>query len=107
MAEGTETPNDDKVKSGGSLLSELTGLVSCKTPRVIQDDFVFIFRNDSLPIDNGMYRVFGLGDAHQYRQTMIDNGYKHTATLSASIWIERLLSKDSDGVVELVDSIDS
>ena len=28
MAECTETPSDDKTKKGGSLLSELTGLVS-------------------------------------------------------------------------------
>ena len=73
-----------------------------KFPKTIQDDFVFIFRHKS-----GMQMVFGTGDAEKYKYKLQDVGYKHTATLSASLWIERLLEKDSETILDMVCNIDT
>lgn len=82
-------------------------IVNWSPKRTIKDETVLVFRNSKLPLNNGMHVVLGLGDARKNKYKLSDKGYRHIATLSASAWIEMLLSKDSDGVVDMVDNIDS
>ena len=77
-------------------------IVNCKYPRRTQDDFVFIYRND-----DGDCRVFGISDANYYHKNLLENGYKHTSTLSASIWIERLIESSHYDRGDMIDNIDS
>jgi len=97
-----DTETNNKAPNSGSPVEAVV-----KFKRVIQDDFVFVFKNSDLPLDAGRYRVFGYGDADRYYPSLVAAGYKPTATLSASLWLESLLAKDADGVVEMVDTIDS
>ena len=64
--------------------------VRCAPPHNIQDDVVFIYRNDS-----GNAVVYGVADARKYQDELILNGYKHTATISASIILERAINMES------------
>lgn len=70
-------------------------------PRKIQDDFVFIFRKGE------DVRVFGIGDAGKYKYKLQDKGFKHTATLSASTFLERLLRcPDMGKAIDLILNVD-
>jgi hypothetical protein len=54
------------------------------------DDAVFVYRHK----DNGVL-VYGMFDARKHQQKLFDAGYKHTATIKASVLLERVMNMES------------
>jgi len=78
-----------------AVASDTKRIVSGKFTRDIQDDFVFVYKK------GGKYKAFGLGDATKYHEELINEGYDHADTISASMWIEGLLNARMDKPKEL------
>ena len=94
--------NSKNTKEKDAVASAVDAIVNCQYPRRTQDDFVFIYRKD-----DGECRVFGISDANFYHEELLNNGYKHTATLSASMWLEKLIESSHYDRGDMIDNIDS
>jgi hypothetical protein len=62
--------------------------------------FVFVYAKDN------KIKVLGLEDSTQQHNTLLADGWVHTQTINACLWIEYLHNEyDVDGILEQIESL--
>lgn len=95
--------NTENNKAHNSSKSALNNLVSWPPRHTGLDDYVFVYRHPKEGV-----LVYGRIDAGNYSKELKAKGYKHTATLSAAVILERAANmKSIHDVWEAIHGLDS
>jgi hypothetical protein len=54
---------------------------------------------------NGDYKCLELTDSLKNHDRLIENGWKHTATINAAIWLERYLNAGESEKLKMIEGV--
>jgi len=95
-----EHKQENKAQTPSLEVSAVHELVSFGLPpNKEQDEFVFVFKK------NDDYAVYGTIDAEMNKYKLQDKGFRHIATLSASIWISNLLNGGYKNAIDQIQEL--